>query len=69
MNRLKKLIKKITNGLPSYGVITVGSPESPDMEILYKGKKVINVHAIVLNASGMMFEDKKINWRKKFENQ
>jgi len=52
---------------PSYTVITPESQEALDIEIFYKGKRVINAHTLLLVGSGMLFDE--VNWRKKFENQ
>ena len=56
------------------GIIHVGSYESPDIEVFYKGKKVTNVIEVVLGTSQMMFENGSAkplriitNWKKYLE--
>lgn len=52
----------------SYTIIGLESKESLDIEVFYKGKKVINVSEMKLYGVGFKFENS-INWRKLIENE
>ena len=54
-DELKRLMKSFTCGSSTY--IGIDSPESLDIEVFYKGKKVCNVDMIRLNRAGFVFED------------
>lgn len=52
----------------SFTEINVGSKESPDMKIFYKGKELRNVSQVTLNSASMEFvegEERVVSWKNK----